>query len=954
MEENAIPYTAFATPDAFYEFKRMPFGLCNAVATFQRLMTRAVADVKNLYGNLVLIYGDVILIATRTIDEHLERLDEVCGVLRYAGIKLKAKKCDIMNHQAKFLGRIVTKEGITPNPEDADKIQTWEAPRNRKEDESILGLACYYREYIEGFAEIAAPLNYLKKKGVEYKWGEEQEKAFTKIKEALSTYPVLALPEDDGDYVLDTDAGANAIGGILHQWQDTPKGRKLRVISYGSRALRPAERNYSAPKAEMLAAITFIEKYQCFLSNKKFVLRCDNQALSWLKTYRMSTPMVARWIIRLDGFHFEIEHRLRTQHMNADALTKRPNEMIMAENTAREVPEMFHFMELDQYQDLPYLEDHRAVAEGVELQTRVTQYEEGIRVQTTLASTIIDEEHATSMVKRVLVREPQEPPDYDSMKEVEKAYTFSGLPSEEAIHIYDLPPQPQEDVVITPRTILQNSTLRDEIEAETHVRTISPGETSVEPQVEIFQDLCDSMSAIVDESEKRHPPRQIDSRPRRTPNTNRPQFTLKAPPPVISRKKRKEIEKAKREGTYVPEEIEPISEEDEDDTLYDLGNWDSDHPLWHLRNGGQSDSDTDDDTPMIEIVPEVPYQEAIMKLLKFMQFPQPDAQRMKGPEAVDVINNSTKVMESKPVPRPQRPPRRYPNIMPKSELANTDENPTDITCRVATVPSQEGFPRDTQVVMQYPPADTAGTETDSENITKLQEIPEAISSMKTRDQDDESTHAQACADDQDDLQDVEMESVAHSNCADLHEIEVESEEAEQGVQWLEARNHNWNGSLTFLDLPLFHTAPNPFVIDVAADMKWNYHPILKVLRKDYPANFEETLMGHRKSPGTILETTTIEGQLIIFLITRLTSLHPSTLNYLQKALTQLTTYLKDRPEIHTLNLPRLTFNIPWADVRPLLHQLIQDVNRPLQLTVCWPRMPQKPFILHQATSPGQK
>jgi hypothetical protein len=339
MEENAIPYTAFATPDAFYEFKRMPFGLCNAVATFQRLMTRAIADVKNLYGNLVLIYVDDILIATRTIDEHLDRLDEVFGILRHAGIKLKAKKCDIMSHQAKFLGRVVTKEGIAPNPENAEKIQTWEVPRNRKEIESFLGLACYYREYIEGFAEIVAPLNYLKKKGVEYRWGEEQDKAFVKVKEVLSTYPVLALPEDDGNYVLDTDAGANAIGGILHQWQDTPAGPKLRVISYGSRALRPAERNYSAPKAEMLAAITFIEKYQCFLSNKKFVLRCDNQALSWLKTYRMSTPMVARWITRLDGFHFEIEHRLRAQHMNADAMTKRPNEMILAENTAREVPE---------------------------------------------------------------------------------------------------------------------------------------------------------------------------------------------------------------------------------------------------------------------------------------------------------------------------------------------------------------------------------------------------------------------------------------------------------------------------------------------------------------------------------------------------------------------------------------------------------------------------------------
>jgi hypothetical protein len=614
--------------------------------------------------------------------------------------------------------------------------------------------------------------------------------------------------------------------------------------------------------------------------------------------------------------------------MNADAMTKRPNEMILAENTAREVPETFHFMELDQYQDLPYLEDHKAVTGEIELEAKITRKKE--------------------------ISTKQEIPDYDTMKEGEKAYKFSSMFSEEPIDIYDLPPQQIE--VITPDTIFTNSTLKDEIGPDVDVLTISPGEPQVdaEPQVENFQKMCDDMVLIVDDSQRRHPPREISSKPRRTPNTNRPQFTLKARPPTIPRKKRKEIEKAKREGTYVPEPEEPKPEEDtDDDTLYELGNWGCDHPLWHLRNGEQGESDTDDDTPMIEIIPEVPYQIAIMKLLQSMKFPEPDTTRTKGAEVIDVINNSTEVMEKRPVPRPQRPPRRYPNVMPKSELTDPKDESQDVTCRVITVPTPEGVPKEAEVKMQFPPA-TPRTETTSESIKQTEESSEQLLPTDAQYQDNESMHAQTCMDNQDDLQDVEMESVAHSNCADLHEIEAEIEEVEQGVQWLEARNHNWNGSLTFLDLPLFHTAPNPFVIDVAADMKWNYHPILKVLRKDYPANFEESLMSHRKPPGTILETTTIEGQLIIFLITKATSLQPSTLHYLQKALTQLKTYLNDRPEIHTLNLPRLAFNIPWADVRPLLHQLIQDVNRPLQLTICWPREPQKPFMLHQSTFPRKK
>ncbi|MCP4477845.1 MAG: hypothetical protein GY818_07115, partial [Planctomycetaceae bacterium] len=159
--------TAFVIPGGFFQWKYMPFGLCNAPATFQRLMANVLAPISKKYGNLVLCYIDDILIATRTIEEHLDRIEEVFRHIREAGLKFKAKKCFLFKQEVKFLGSLISSEGIVMQQRGIDKILAWPIPTNRTELKSFLGFANYYREFIRGYSHIAAPIIALDRKNKE-------------------------------------------------------------------------------------------------------------------------------------------------------------------------------------------------------------------------------------------------------------------------------------------------------------------------------------------------------------------------------------------------------------------------------------------------------------------------------------------------------------------------------------------------------------------------------------------------------------------------------------------------------------------------------------------------------------------------------------------------------------------------------------------------------------------
>ena len=349
--------TGFACELGLFQWKRMPFGLCNATATFQRLMAQALTSVTKKYGNLIMCYVDDVLIATPTLEDHIERLEEVFSCMKQAGLKCKPSKCEILRGSIKYLGRLVDKHGVRPDPEAVEAVLTWKAPKTDTQLMSFLGFANYYREFIKGYADKIYPMQRLmRNKGKKFTWTDEAQVSFENIKRELCEAPVLGMPTEKGMFVLDTDASVVAISGILHQEQEWNGRTVLRPIAYGSKVLSDTEMKYGAPKAEMFAVITFVEEYRAYLGSAPFKLRVDNRALAWLKTYSMDQSYIGRWIVRLDGYHMIIEHRTRDKHQYADSLSKKTEFYERLEEkqaNQSEIKDGFSFLDKETYEKLP-------------------------------------------------------------------------------------------------------------------------------------------------------------------------------------------------------------------------------------------------------------------------------------------------------------------------------------------------------------------------------------------------------------------------------------------------------------------------------------------------------------------------------------------------------------------------------------------------------------------------
>ena len=349
--------TVFACELGLFQWKRMPFGLCNATAIFQRLMAQELTSVTKKYGNLIMSYVDDVLIATPTLEDHIERSEEVFSCMKQAGLKCKPSKCEILRDSIKYLGRLVDKHGVRPDPEAVEAVLTWKAPKTDTQLMSFLGFANFYREFIKGYADKIYPMQRLmRNKGKKFTWNDEAQVSFEKIKRELCEAPVLGMPTEKGMFMLDTDASVVAISDILHQEQGWNGRAVLRPIAYGSKVLSDTEMKYGAPKAEMFAVITFVEKYRAYSGSAPFKLRVDNRALAWLKTYSMDQSYIGRWIVRLDGYHMIIEHRTRDKHQNADSLTKKTEFYERLEEkqaNQSEIKDGFSFLDKEAYDKLP-------------------------------------------------------------------------------------------------------------------------------------------------------------------------------------------------------------------------------------------------------------------------------------------------------------------------------------------------------------------------------------------------------------------------------------------------------------------------------------------------------------------------------------------------------------------------------------------------------------------------
>lgn len=324
LEPETREKTAFIiNPGGLFEFTKMPFGLCNAPATFQRLMESIL---KNLTYKIALCYIDDIVIYSKSFPQHILDLKEVFQRLRDANIKLKAKKCKFAARSVEYLGHVISHEGVRPNPEKINAVRDFPVPKNTKSLKSFLGLSNYYRRFVRDFAKIASPLNALTRKSVRFQWTQECQQAFDTLKKALISAPILAYPNFTLPFQLHVDASDTAIGYVLAQVQDD----KEVVIAYGGRDLNPAERNYSATEREALSVVFAIKRNHPYLHNKRFLVITDHAALAWLMKLKDPTGRLARWSLLLQMYDFEIRHRPGIKNGNADALSRRPYTQINA------------------------------------------------------------------------------------------------------------------------------------------------------------------------------------------------------------------------------------------------------------------------------------------------------------------------------------------------------------------------------------------------------------------------------------------------------------------------------------------------------------------------------------------------------------------------------------------------------------------------------------------------
>ena len=317
LTERAKKKSAFVVRGGLYEFNVMPFGLCNAPATFERLMERVLSG---LQWEILMLYLDDVIVYAGTVKEEIDRLRVVFQRLRGANLKLKPSKCSLFQRSVKYLGHVVSNKGVHTDPDKIAVVAEWPVPVNIEEVRSFVGLASYYRKFVKGFAEIAKPLHQLTGKNVKFAWSPEAEQAFQELKSRLIAAPILAYPMPEGDFVLDTDASQHAMGAVLQQVQDG----ETKVIGYASKTFSKEQRNYCVTRKELCAVITYVKHFRPYLYGRKFTIRTDHGSLVWLTNFKEPEGQLARWIEVLQQYDYRIIHRPGRNHRNADSLSRRP------------------------------------------------------------------------------------------------------------------------------------------------------------------------------------------------------------------------------------------------------------------------------------------------------------------------------------------------------------------------------------------------------------------------------------------------------------------------------------------------------------------------------------------------------------------------------------------------------------------------------------------------------
>lgn len=317
LDPDSRAKTAFSTPKGHFQYTRMPMGIANGPPAFQRAMDTVLSG---LQGAGLFVYMDDVVLYGKTLEEHRDKYKQFADRLHEVHMSLSPEKCEFLREEATFLGHCVSEEGIKPSPKTIEPILKYPRPKNQKGIRQFVGLAGYYRRFINNFAAKTRPLTELLKDETPFNWRNEQENAFTSITKEITSYPILRHPDFEREFLVTTDASDYAVGAILSQGEI---GRDL-PISYASRIMMKAEKNYTTTKKELLAIIFAIRIFRPYLYGRKFTLITDHQPLVWLKSTKDPGAQLRRWANELDEYDYEIKYKPGKMNLNADALSRNP------------------------------------------------------------------------------------------------------------------------------------------------------------------------------------------------------------------------------------------------------------------------------------------------------------------------------------------------------------------------------------------------------------------------------------------------------------------------------------------------------------------------------------------------------------------------------------------------------------------------------------------------------
>lgn len=321
LDRESQNYTAFSTTDGHYRFLRMPFGLVNGCAVFQRAMNKIV-EVLRKKKVVVVAYIDDLILPGQDEDELLEKFEMLLVVLRDEGFTINLRKSHFFKQSVCFLGFEVSVNGVRPGELKTKAVSDFPTPTSVHSVQQFLGLSGFFRRFVQDYSIIAEPLFRLLKKDAEFLWREEQEKAFRIIKRLLVERPLLVLYDPNAEVELHTDASSIGLAGILLQKCEGV----WKPVSYFSRKTSKAEAIYHSYELELLAVVASVERFRQYLIGRFFVLRTDCSAIRDTYAKKEMNPRIARYFLKMLEYDFRIEHRSGTRMQHVDALSRSPIE----------------------------------------------------------------------------------------------------------------------------------------------------------------------------------------------------------------------------------------------------------------------------------------------------------------------------------------------------------------------------------------------------------------------------------------------------------------------------------------------------------------------------------------------------------------------------------------------------------------------------------------------------